>query len=377
MGNFYITNLTNGTQSTSVCNPYKIPWSPLCPYSQAYTVKQYDKLTLYYDFGFDLTVLPDTKVHYMCKELGRDLKISPAGADLMNTSGYCNPYLAEDLPAGNYSIYAYDEKYNVGTPYIILTVTAAVKPVVTLHITSNPSGAGVTINGVSSSFTTPFDHTLLPTDSSNITFKFYQAGYDVATISGTYLTSQTVNANMVKTTLPTNWKCSGAGTGVCTSGTDVSYTFPDQNTCQTTAPCAVVTNKCTGVTCSPATQCYGVDLYNQTCDPNTGGCIKGTLNQANVTQCGGGVVSKCAGVTCSPATQCYGVDLYNQVCDSNTGSCIKGTLNQTNAASCSGGIVPPVTGTCASDEMLLFGNCQKKNTVYMIGIAVFALMMMK
>ena len=64
---------------------------------------------------------------------------------------------------------------------------------------------------------------------------------------GTYSTVALCTAGCA--TPVVGWKCSGTGTGTCTSGTGALYTFPDRNTCQTTAPCAVVAGskwKCTG-----------------------------------------------------------------------------------------------------------------------------------
>jgi hypothetical protein len=115
------------------------------------------------------------------------------------------------------------------------------------------------------------------------------------------------------TDIPVKWKCTETNTGVCTSGTDASYTFSDQNTCQTTAPCAVV----------------------------------GT---------GGGPYYSCNSIT--------------KICT------IDSTITA-NANGCTAAKVGQACTSCADDEILLFGNCQKKNTVYIVGGLLFMMMMMK
>lgn len=77
----------------------------------------------------------------------------------------------------------------------------------------------------------------------------------------------------------------------------------------------------------------------------------------------------CSGITCND--RCYGVNLYSQICNPNTGGCIQGVLKQSNVIQCGGdgggggdgGITCPST-----DEIPIFGKCYKKNTVY-IGAA--------
>lgn len=358
MGNFYIKDTTNNTQSDSVCNPYQLPWNLLCPHSTEFTVKQYDKLSLYYDFGFDLQVTPGTKVHFRCIELNRDLLITPPGADLMNTSGYCNPWLAEDLSAGNYSIYAYDEYHVAGTPIITLTVTTATKPIVTIHVTSNPSGAGVKVNGTYID-TTPFDYTD-PYGTTALTFTFDKSGYDTVTISGNYIKSQTVNANLVKTAV------------VCKPPLGVDRKCEADN--KTMSIWNVVACKydsmacpehCTNGFCDSAPVSTPTK-YNCSGPPNykcSGPFTAGTYNSS--AEC----TATCkAGVVTPTGYDCTNCNLLV-----NNGKYTTSAACTTECATTGGTVAKP----CASDEMSIFGSCQKKNTVYLVGIALFAVIMMR
>ena len=387
MGLFKINNTTDNTSSASVCNPYQFGWNLLCSYSTEYTVKQYDKLTLYYDFGFDPQVTPSTKVHYVCKELGRDLKISPAGADLMNSSGYCNPWLAEDLSAGNYSIYAYDEYHNLGTPIITLTVTGAAKPIVTIHVTSNPSGADVKVNGTYID-STPFDYTD-PYGTTALTFTFDMSGYDTVTISDNYIKSQTVNANLVKTAV------------VCKSPSGVDRKCEADNKTMSiwnVVACkydsmACSTGHCTNGFCDtpPVVTPTGYDCTNCNLLVNNG---KYTTSAACTTACKPGTVTP-TGYDCTncnllvnngkytTSAECIaackpgvvtptGYDCTNCNLLVNNGKYTTSAACTTECATTGGTVTKP----CASDEMSIFGSCQKKNTVYLVGIALFAVIMM-
>lgn len=123
MGKFKIINQSGGVESATVCTDFQI-LDPLCALDKTFTVKEGDRLSLYYDFGFDLQVPPNTKVHFILADQGVDAKISPAGADRMNNEGWLNPNLADVLLPGTFTIYAYDEYYKKGTTAIILTVEA-------------------------------------------------------------------------------------------------------------------------------------------------------------------------------------------------------------------------------------------------------------
>lgn len=123
MGTFKIINQSGNDESTTVCTDFSI-LDPLCTLDKVFTVKEGDSLSLHYDFGYDLQVTPNTKVHFVLVDQNVDAKISPAGADKMNNQGWCNPYLADILSPGTFRLYAYDEYYNKATASIYLTVEA-------------------------------------------------------------------------------------------------------------------------------------------------------------------------------------------------------------------------------------------------------------
>lgn len=114
---FKIINKTTGKKSGEVCGT-----RGFCLLDKEFTVKQGDELSLFYDFGFDLQVPPNTKVHFVLEDQKVDAKISPPGADRMNINGWVNPNLADVLLPGKFVIYAYDEYYLQETARIILTV---------------------------------------------------------------------------------------------------------------------------------------------------------------------------------------------------------------------------------------------------------------
>jgi hypothetical protein len=165
------------------------------------------------------------------------------------------------------------------------TCTKIINPVVTI---TNVTWTSITNSTIKIDFTTNQSITLY-TSVDSVTNNSIVAGSGSSSITTTTAYNTTVGHTVCLTNssnipyackgIPAvGWKCSGAGTGICTSGIDVSYTFSDQNTCQTTAPCA------------------------------TGGTT---------------------------------------------------------------------TTSCADDEMPIFGKCQKKNTVYIVGGLLFMMMMMK
>ena len=88
---------------------------------------------------------------------------------------------------------------------------------------------------------------------------------------------------------------------------------------------------CEGVSCAPV--CVGNDLYNNVCEDGT--CVRGTLIEANSTDCGYVPPDPCEGVVCNP--ECVGLDMYNNVCEE--GTCIQSELINVNDPEC--GYIPP------------------------------------
>lgn len=100
-------------------------------------INQGDSVSLYYNAP---NIPSGTKVHFVVRELNRDLQISPAGADRTNTSGWTNPYLGEALPAGTYHFYAWDEVNNIGSAGVTVIVLLPPKKVVDKVTVSQISG---------------------------------------------------------------------------------------------------------------------------------------------------------------------------------------------------------------------------------------------
>jgi hypothetical protein len=142
------------------------------------------------------------------------------------------------------------------------------------------------------------------------------------------------------------WRCIGSGTGICISGTDSTYTFPDQYTCQTTAPCVTVVNpntySCSGTTCSP-----------------TGGTLApGCPNTA----CATPTKYNCSGAPNYTCTGPFATGTYSLLSDCTTACKASGTT--TGCVNC-----PSDLNFCIS------GNCINKNTVYIVGAAILLMMM--
>ena len=97
---------------------------------------------------------------------------------------------------------------------------------------------------------------------------------------------------------------------------------------------------CKGVVCNP--DCFGTDLHDTVCNPDTGLCVKGVLIMADSSDCGYVPPDPepdpdlCDGVVCHP--DCFPPhDLHETVCDE--GVCIKGVLIEADSSDC--GYVPP------------------------------------
>lgn len=130
MGQFKIYNHTRGTESNFVCSEWD------CLLNKSFTVKAGDQLSLYYEQR-TIALPRGTKVHFMDNISKAELDVA-SGTDLINDSGYVNPWWSTSWAGGKYELYAYDEFERAGTKIITLSVESLVTPPITPPITPPP-----------------------------------------------------------------------------------------------------------------------------------------------------------------------------------------------------------------------------------------------
>ena len=94
--------------------------------------------------------------------------------------------------------------------------------------------------------------------------------------------------------------------------------------------------------------------------------INPTVWLKTITYIGGTGTDKCIGGSC--IDNCFGLDLYSQTCDSGTGNCIQGVLKQANAPQCAISTVGCV-GCDLGTNYCILNTCIQKKHVYYVGAA--------